>query len=316
MRQQNLLIGIAIAALLGVGAYMVISGTDDRSRTEPRATSTPEQTATSTAISEVQIGESVQGRPISAVQFGSGERDVFFVGGIHGGYEWNSTLVAYNFIDYLRANPDEVPDNLTVHVIPVLNPDGLHSIVGTIDRFSPGIAPPKEQTASGRLNARDVDLNRNFNCKWQPESTWRGRPVDAGSAPFSEPEAAALRDYTYKYDPQGVIVWHSAADAVFASQCEDGILPETLTIMNTYANAAGYPTQRSFDYYEITGASEDWFAKIGVPALSVELSSHNTVEWQKNRRGSLAIMRYYSTATSTTAGSVGPTGAVGTSTAR
>jgi hypothetical protein len=40
----------------------------------------------------------------------------------------------------------------------------------------------------------DVDLNRNFDCKWQPTSTWRSTSVSAGTQPFSEPEAAAIRD--------------------------------------------------------------------------------------------------------------------------
>jgi g-D-glutamyl-meso-diaminopimelate peptidase len=304
MQQPKLVVGIAAVVLLAIGSYVLMSGLGGERTSKPQATSTPEQATTTPAVNELQIGQSVEGRSIRAIQFGTGERDIFFVGGIHGGYEWNSTLVAYNFVDHLTQNPELVPDNLTVHIIPVLNPDGLHSVVGTIDRFSPAIAPPKEQTSGGRLNANDVDLNRNFDCKWQPESTWRSQPVDAGTSPFSEPEAAALRDYTYRHDPHAVIVWHSAADAVFASQCTDGILPETLTLMNTYADAADYPTQRSFDYYEITGASEDWFAKLGVPAVSVELSSHNTVEWDKNRRGSMAVLRYYSRATSTTASSL------------
>ena len=52
------------------------------------------------------IGTSVEGRNIEAYTFGKGEKHLFFVGGIHGGYEWNSVMLAYKFLDYLTLNPE------------------------------------------------------------------------------------------------------------------------------------------------------------------------------------------------------------------
>ena len=48
------------------------------------------------------IGTSVQGRKIESYTYGNGETHIAFVGGIHGGYEWNSVLLAYQFVDYLK----------------------------------------------------------------------------------------------------------------------------------------------------------------------------------------------------------------------
>jgi hypothetical protein len=155
---------------------------------------------------------------------------------------------------------------------------------------------PAGDDSPGRFNANNVDLNRNFDCKWKPESTWRGNIVSAGTAAFSEPEARAIRDFVLATKPVAVVFLHSQANAVYASECEAGILPETRTLMNVYAAAAGYPAIDVFDSYEITGDAEGWLASIGIPAITVELSTHETIEWEKNLAGMLAIFDRYANA--------------------
>lgn len=239
------------------------------------------------------IGTSVEGRPIEAYAYGHGETHLAFVGGIHGGYEWNSVLLAYQFIDYLTANPAVIPENLTVTVIPSANPDGVYKVIGKEGRFTGADVPAKVATDPGRFNADLVDLNRNFDCNWKPTSTWQNKTVSAGTEAFSEPEARAIRDFVLADKPTAVIFWHSQSGTVYASQCKAGILPETLTIMTAYAKAAGYKTDKSFDSYAITGDAEGWLASINIPAITVELTTHNTIEWEKNLAGIKALFDYY-----------------------
>lgn len=241
-----------------------------------------------------EIGLSVEGRSIETYTYGNGDTDLLFVGGIHGGYEWNSTLLAYQFIDYFEENLNKIPDNITVHIIPTANPDGLYKIVNKEGRFSPEDVDGSGPTGSGRFNANNVDLNRNFACKWQPESTWRGNVVSAGTSAFSEPEAAALQKFVSTVDPTAVIFWHSQSNAVYASECEKGVLPETIQVMNTYADAAEYKAVESFDAYPISGDAEGWLASINIPAITVELSTHETLEWDKNFAGVSALFDLYS----------------------
>lgn len=122
---------------------------------------------------------------------------------------------------------------------------------------------------------------------------WRGNVVSAGTAPFSEPEARAIRDFTLTNSPTAVVFWHSQANTVYASECEDGIMPATIDIMDAYAKAAGYNAVDSFDAYEVTGDAEGWLASIGIPAITVELETHETIEWDRNLAGVLAIFEYY-----------------------
>ena len=106
-------------------------------------------------------------------------------------------------------------------------------------------------------------------------------------------EEGFLKIFFTKKNPATVIFWHSKSDAVYASECEDGILPETLNVLNTYSRASGYRSVKSFDSYEITGDAEGWLASIGIPAITVELSTHEDVEWERNLAGIKALFEYY-----------------------
>ena len=253
------------------------------------------ETISAPVESRVIIGNSVEGREIEAYSIGTGEDDLLFVGGIHGGYEWNSILLAYEMIDYFKNNIDVIPENITVHIIPNLNPDGLFLATGLEGKFSAESITSNAMHASGegRFNANDVDLNRNFDCKWAPESTWRGKVVSAGTEVFSEPEAIALRDYVATISPKAVVFWHSQANNVYASECENGVLPETLAIMNAYSSAGSYGAVPVFDAYPITGDAEGWLASIGIPAITVELETRTSIEWTRNLAGVNALLNQF-----------------------
>lgn len=238
------------------------------------------------------IGKSVQGRAIDAYTYGSGKTNLLFVGGVHGGYEWNSVLLAYTFMDYLDKHFEMIPQNISVTIVPSANPDGVFKIIQKEGRFEITDVPNAD-SSSGRFNAHKVDLNRNFDCNWKPESMWKSQVVSAGTSAFSEPESRAVRDVVTAHHPVAAIFLHSKSNAVYASECNNGILPETLNVMNTYAKAAGYPAVKSFDSYAVTGDAEGWLASINIPAITVELSTHDTIEWDRNLLGIKALLGYF-----------------------
>ena len=239
------------------------------------------------------IGLSVEGRKIEAYTFGSSTKNLVLVGGIHGGYEWNSVLLAYKFINYFTANPQVIPAGLTVTVIPSANPDGVFAVTGKEGEFTVSDVKNNLPNGTGRFNAHSVDLNRNFACQWQATSTWKGNLVSAGTSAFSEPEALALKNFVAKNNLVAAVFLHSQSNAVYASQCNNGILTGTRDIMNVYSKATGYPAVDVFNSYAITGAVEDWLASINIPAITVELSTHESIEWEKNLAGVKALFKYY-----------------------
>jgi hypothetical protein len=302
---QKTIITLLIILLAGAGIYyFVTSGSSENidvpENSTPSESTNTENNTEAEPVSEERkeqtiIGQSVNGRDIVAYHYGQGETEVLFVGGIHGGYEWNTTLVARAAMDHFKANPTAVPENVTVTIIPSLNPDGLYKVVNaSFDAFTASdVTASQTLQESGRFNANDVDLNRNFDCDWQANATWQSRSVSGGTAAFSEPESKAIRDYIESNAPEAVVVWYSAAGGVFASSCHNGVLPKTTTLTNLYANASGYPAFEDFNFYEITGDMVNWLAKENIPAISVLLTNHSDIEWTKNKAGIEAILSHY-----------------------
>lgn len=238
------------------------------------------------------IGSSVEGRTIDSYTYGTGAKHLAFIGGVHGGLEWNSVLLSYELMDYLKEHPETVPASLSVTVIPDANPDGVYKVLGTEGRFAPSDVPAGALDL-GRFNAHSVDLNRNFGCRWVATSTWKGVTHSAGTSAFSEPEAQAIRTFVASTSPMAVIFFHSKSGAVYASECGKGVLPQTTEIMNVYAKVAGYKAIKMFDAYPTFGDSEGWLASIGIPAVTVELTTHDVVEFDKNLAGFKAVLQYY-----------------------
>lgn len=293
---KKTIIALIVIILIGLGVYYFVK----KSPVTPPVTSNEVVNTTPTTPEVVvdktktAIGTSVENRPIVAYHFGSGAKEVLFVGGIHGGYEWNTALVAYDLMDYLKANPSAIPQNVKVTVIPVLNPDGLNKVVGTTSRFALSAVPKNESaTIPGRFNANNVDLNRNFDCDWQATGTWQNKTVSGGTKAFSEPESQAIQNYVNTNKPVAAIVWYSAAGGVFSSNCHEGVLAETAKLTKLYSDASKYKAYEEFNFYEITGDMVNWFAKNDIPAISVLLTNHTDTEWTKNKAGIDAILSYY-----------------------
>ena len=91
-----------------------------------------------------KIGDSIEGRSLSAVRAGSGPMGVLLWSQMHGD-EASATSALFDLFAYLDRHRDEpavrrILSRLTLHVVPMLNPDGA-------ERFQ-------------RRNAQSIDVNR------------------------------------------------------------------------------------------------------------------------------------------------------------
>lgn len=305
----------ALAILAGVALSTGVFEQDDSLLPEerpdvraPTSSEVSDDTPDRSFIATTTIGQSVEGRRITAYTFtprsGSStaqasstqQNHILFVGGIHGGYEWNSVVLAYNLVDYLKNNPNILSGGPKVSVIPSANPDAVYGVANKTGKISKAdVATDVEFGGPERFNSNGVDLNRNFDCNWQSTSQWRGQEVDAGTDRFSEPEARAIRDFVQSNELSAGIFFHSAAGAVYGATCSESVGTRTMNLLNTYADATGYRAVKKFDAYPVTGDVESWMTKRGIPAISVELTNHQDVEWKKNLAGITALFDYYST---------------------
>jgi hypothetical protein len=292
MTTKHIFIALFALLLIGGGAYILLNngnevetiptetmpvepdgGIGDEAQPLDELITEEEGEDVMTYESQTVIGSSVKGAPITAYHFGTGSDEVVLIGGIHGSYSANTAQLANKFIEYLGNNQAVVPKNMRITVIPVVNPDGL-AAGGT----------------TGRFNANNVDLNRNFDCDWAPTSMWRDQEVSGGTAPFSEPESQAVRDYISEINAVGAIVWFAAEGKVYPSACEGEPSTASVTLANTFATAAGYGVDDKFDAYKINGDMVNWLAKEGIPAISVLLTDRTNVEWEKNKAGFTAAL--------------------------
>jgi hypothetical protein len=300
-----ILIAIIVFILIGGGVYMLMSGKDqlvENESTTPTTptpeeqvdeeTPTPEETTSNEPTSV--LGTSAGGEAITAYHFGTGETELLFIGGIHGGYSWNTSLLAFELIDWLEENPTKIPKNVKVTIIPVLNPDGLKLVTGSTGLFNVSAVNTSDTVrVAGRFNANEVDINRNFDCEWKAVGTWQNRSVSGGSSPFSELESQAVRSYVLANKPAAAVTWYSAAGGVYSSSCNNGISTETRELTKLFADAARYTAHEEFDYYQITGDMVNWFASQNIPAISVLLTDRTNTEFSKNVSGLEAMFAKY-----------------------
>lgn len=124
---------------------------------------------------------------------------------------------------------------------------------------------------------------------------WRPTRVSAGTAPFSEPEARAIRDFVRDYEIDAIIFSHSQGSWVAVGVCSPATpltkqfgqsVADAIRVYNYYTSGSSYP---------VTGDSAGYFNSIGGIALEIELSNHQDIDWEINLRGMLAAIRCVST---------------------
>ncbi|MFK7748194.1 MAG: M14 metallopeptidase family protein [Kordia sp.] len=99
-----------------------------------------------------QIGTSVLNRPIHSLTIGNGTKKILMWSQMHGN-ESTTTKAVFDLINFLQTTSEAaetILSNCTLCIIPMLNPDGAHAYT--------------------RLNANEIDLNRDAQTLSQPES--------------------------------------------------------------------------------------------------------------------------------------------------
>lgn len=228
----------------------------------------PETAPTATVLPDRFVfGRSVEGRDLIGYRFGRGERVLMLVGAVHGGFERHTADLIEQLAEHYRSVPGDVLPQISLVLIPALNPDGV----------------ARGRVLAGRLNANGVDLNRNWPCGWSPQAVFRDQPVGAGAEPLDQPETRALADLIEDLQPGAVLFFHAAAAGVFAGDC--GGDAGSAALSATFGAAAGYDFGSDFSDYVVTGTAPAWVNSLGIPSADVELSSATDPEFDRNLAG-------------------------------
>lgn len=214
------------------------------------------------------IGYSVEGRPLNVYSFGKGEHQRMIVADIHGGDEWNTLSLANRLIKYVNQHPEMVPEDVTLYILPNLNPDG----------------EARAHDKYGRLNHNGVDLNRNFPVNWLADwnraGCWNYLPSSSGTSPGSEAEIQALMNFISHHKIEALISYHSAALGIFpggAPPDENSVrLAEVIAQVSSYR----YPPLDTGCTY--SGTLADYAASKGIAAVDLELTNHFDTDFDQN----------------------------------
>ncbi len=227
------------------------------------------------------IGHSVQGRPIWAYEIGGGSKKIVFL--TQHSDEVSAVIshvyMAMYIIDIAGADQsvnDLLRNEYSVVFIPTINPDPLFNKSCVFD--------PLGTLNKGRYNCNGVDLNRNYNYSWTQSTT-------SGSAPFSEPETRAVRDFILNNSVVLIVDVHGSSTRINV-YIPFGDTP-TSPVEHEYerwlkrAVLKVAPRDR-YDYYDllyapvwhaygssIHGLLIDWARSVGVPAIVVETPVYN-----------------------------------------
>jgi predicted deacylase len=206
------------------------------------------------------IGYSVNGLPLEVYTFGSGKHERMIVAGIHGGDEWNTVTLANQLIAYVNQYSNSIPEDVTLYILPNLNPDG----------------EARAHNKYGRVNNNGVDLNRNFPVNWQADwaraGCWNYLPTSSGSEAGSEPETRALMSFIESHHIEALISYHSAALGVFP-----GGNPwdeNSVSFAQAIARVSSYPFPPIDTGCKYSGTLADYAVSQGTTAVDLELTNH------------------------------------------
>lgn len=247
-------------------------------------------------VTEINLGDSLQGRPIRGLRIANDEVDIgrckpaIFLNSVQHAREWITVMNNMFVADHLVRNYEtdayvrDLVDNADFYIVPVVNPDG-YVYTWTTNRFWRKNRRPISASVFG------VDLNRNWGYKWGitlPGGAGGTASTDSdvywGTAPFSEPETQRIRDFVLAHPEikahndihsSGQLLLWSWGWSPSPSQHHpewSAIGQEMRNLIRAVHTRVYTPGPIYTTIYPVSGSSVDWFyGTLGVLSMSYEL---------------------------------------------
>ena len=245
------------------------------------------------------LTETTFGRSIRTLVLGEGPRQVLFTAAHHAN-EWITATLLLKFAEELAqamasngkiwgVSAAVIRKQVTVHLVPMVNPDGVDLVTGAIAPGSPqydralalGQNYPSIPFPEGwKANLNGVDLNLQYPAGWLQAReikfsqgfTLPGPRDYVGRAPLSQKEARALADYTERVDPRLVLAFHTQGQVIYW-QFEDYKVTGAEELAKEFARVSGYSLEDT-PYASSFAGYKDWFIRIfRRPGFTIEAGS-------------------------------------------
>lgn len=212
------------------------------------------------------IGTTVGNRGIPVVRIGADRdnRGVMYVGGISASDRISPAVLLRFICDYAEfletgkrlysVNLPYLFENRTVHIIPMLNPDGYE--IRALGADGEVLSDRLNRISGGDFsnwtgNGRGADLNNNF--------SFPGKTDVTSTDPDAEPEVFALCNYIRLFEEISVLIG-LRADFLGIRYFSGGKYPpRSRTIGRLLSRMTGTPLLAPSETEEIRGGCTDWF---------------------------------------------------------
>lgn len=235
------------------------------------------------------LGKSLEGRDIWLLRIGlqnaalDSKPAVTFLGGHHArehlSVDTPLRLAERILTEYQQGNQRvrQLVDTRDIHFIPAVNPDGLEFDISTGNYKM--WRKNRRQNANGTYG---VDLNRNYGHKWGGDGS-SGNPssdIYRGTAPFSEPETQAIKNYFETYKNVTInLSFHTYSKLILypwghtnTPITDDRDRKVHIKMAKKMAEWNDYEPMVSSELYTTTGDTTDWaYGAMGLISFTFEL---------------------------------------------
>lgn len=251
-----------------------------------------------TKFQAIKLCDTLDGRGVYDLVIGNpqGDNQILIFGAMHAREYITSQVVMRQFCsaidalngygsDYQGITAQELLKNVTLHFIPMSNPDGISISQGGFETISDPVIREQDVAIARSVNheqwksnARGVDLNRNFDADWDEYigATSPSAERYKGTCPGSERETKALIDLTKTCQFKRTISYHTCGALIYWYYKQKGdLLDESLRFARRIAEETGYYLDGDYEALDAAGYKDWAIYKMGIPSLTIEIGSEN-----------------------------------------
>jgi len=221
------------------------------------------------------MGTSIEGRYLFVLKISDNvsldeDEPEVLVMGLHHARELMTVEVTLHLINHLLSNYGSDPlatqlvDGREIWIAPMINPDGHVYVQNNhSDAWWDWWRKNRRDNGDGTFG---VDLNRNYGYMWGYDNVGSSGTTSSelyrGTAPFSEPETQAVRDFCIGREFTLSLSYHTYGELILYPWGYDDFYTDDHELFSVLADSMnaglGYTAERGYDLYPTNGDTDDW----------------------------------------------------------